>query len=216
MPAIKPGDTIRLAAQDLIVALKNGTNKAPIDLNERHTTALRQLAELFNSMIGEDDGENENAQPPRVIGDVNKKTTEPSSSHDITAPRVVNQQKRIHQQTTCNNTPVSIIEEVNENEVEQDIINQASATTQIEPSIAPPMPISEVLPKQQRRTIANYRRERETKRGANEALKKATPQPITQEKYEANCMERIFQLLPRLHTTSTPCNIIQHTVYHLM
>ena len=58
MPSIEPGDTIRLAAQDLIVALKNGPKKAPIDLNERHKTSLRQLAELFNSMTAVDDGEN--------------------------------------------------------------------------------------------------------------------------------------------------------------
>ena len=29
-------------------------------------------------------------------------------------------------------------------------------------------------------------------------------------------MESIFQPLPRLHTTSTLCNISQHAVYHLM
>ena len=58
MLAIKPGDTIQLAAQGLIVALKNGTNKAPIDLNEWQTASLRQLAELFNLMTAVDDGEN--------------------------------------------------------------------------------------------------------------------------------------------------------------
>ena len=93
-----------------------------------------------------DDGEYENAQPLRVIGDGNKKTIEPSSSHDTTAPRVVNLQKRIQQRTTRNNTPVLLIEEVKENEVEQDTIEQASATTQIKPIIAPPMPIPEVPP----------------------------------------------------------------------
>ena len=216
MPAIEPGYTIQLAAQDLIMVLKNGQNKAPIDLNERHTAALRKLAQLFNSMTAVDDGENENAQLPRVIGGGNKKTTEPSSSHDTTALRVVSQQKRIHQQTTRNNTPVSLIEEVNENEVEQDAIEQASATTQIEQIIAPPMPTPEVPPKQPQRTIANYRCEREAKRRATEALKKATPQHITEDEDEANCVERIFQPLPRLHNTSTPCNTIQHTVYHLM
>ena len=92
MLAIKPGDTIRLSAQDLIVALKNGPKKSPIDLNKRHTSSLMQLAELFNSMTVVDDGDNENSQPPRVIGDGNKNITEPSSLHDITAPRVVNLQ----------------------------------------------------------------------------------------------------------------------------
>ena len=114
MPTKRPGDTLRLAAQDLIVALKNEPNKAPIDLNKRHTTSLRQLAGLFNSMTTVDDGEKEISQPPRVLRYGNKKTTEPSSSHDTTAPRVVDLQKRIHQRNTRNNTPVSLIEKVKE------------------------------------------------------------------------------------------------------
>ena len=47
LPAIEPGDTIRLAAQDLIVAIEKMSN-APIDLNPKHTQALRQLATIFN------------------------------------------------------------------------------------------------------------------------------------------------------------------------
>ena len=127
---------------------------------------------------------------------------------------MVNQQKIIHQHTTRNNTPVSLFEEVNENDVEQYAIEQASATTKIELIVATPIPIPEVPPKRPRRTIVNYRREREAKRRATESLKKATPQPITQDEDEANCMESILQALPCLHTTSTPCNISQHVVYH--
>ena len=78
------------------------------------------------------------------------------------------------------------------------------------------MPIPKIPPKRPRRTIANYQRRREAKRRATEAFKKATPQPITQDEYEANCMETIFQPLPHVHTTSTPCNISQHAVYHLV
>ena len=111
--------------------------------------------------------------------------------------------KSIHQQTTRNNIPVTRSEKATENEVEQEIIS-------------PPMPIPKIPPKRPRRTIANYQREREAKRRATEALKKDTPQPITQEEDEAHYMETIFQPLPRLHTTSTPCNIGQHAVYHFM
>jgi hypothetical protein len=47
MPAIEPGDTVRLAAQDLIGAMPKLSN-APIDLNPKHTQALRQLTEIFS------------------------------------------------------------------------------------------------------------------------------------------------------------------------
>ena len=47
MPAIEPGDTVRLAAQDLIGAMPKLSN-APIDLNPKHTQALRPLTEIFS------------------------------------------------------------------------------------------------------------------------------------------------------------------------
>eukprot|EP00804_Cyclotella_cryptica_P014198 CCRYP_005618-RA/>CCRYP_005618-RA protein AED:0.40 eAED:0.40 QI:0/0/0/0.5/1/1/4/0/613 len=46
MPAIKPGDTKRLAAQDLIAAIRTVSN-APITLTSQHTAALQQLADIF-------------------------------------------------------------------------------------------------------------------------------------------------------------------------
>jgi hypothetical protein len=39
-PTIEPGDTIRLAAQDLIAAIKQNTKTAPISLHHKHTEAL--------------------------------------------------------------------------------------------------------------------------------------------------------------------------------
>jgi hypothetical protein len=48
MPAIEPGDTVRLAAQDLITAIRTFST-APINLTPQHTTALRQLADIFAS-----------------------------------------------------------------------------------------------------------------------------------------------------------------------
>ena len=62
MPAIEPGATLRLAAQDLIAAIKN-LKKTPIDLKPRFTAALRQLSSIFNESIDE---EQEEQPVPRV------------------------------------------------------------------------------------------------------------------------------------------------------
>jgi hypothetical protein len=97
MPAINPGDTIRLAAQDLITALQNPHPHAPIDLEPRHNQALRDLANIFQTTIkqtSEGDG-----SPARV-------DNEPSTSNDTTAPSVVRLAPRIHQRQTRRNTPV--------------------------------------------------------------------------------------------------------------
>jgi hypothetical protein len=75
MPAVEPGDTVRLAAQDLITALSNPNPQAPIDLEPRHNQdqALRDLSNIFQASIkqtSEGDGES-----PRVA-------VEPSTSHN--------------------------------------------------------------------------------------------------------------------------------------
>jgi hypothetical protein len=80
MPTVDPGDTIRLAAQDLITALKNPHPNAPIDLEPRHNQALRELSDIFQASIKQtSEGETES---PRVA-------SEPSTSHDATALRVI-------------------------------------------------------------------------------------------------------------------------------
>jgi hypothetical protein len=97
MPAVDPGDTVRLAAQDLITALNNLNPNAPIDLEPRHSQALRDLSNIFQQSIKQtSEGEGES---PRVA-------TEPSTSHNTTAPRVVQLAPRIHQRTTRRNTPI--------------------------------------------------------------------------------------------------------------
>jgi hypothetical protein len=50
MPAIEPGDTVHLATQDLIKAL-NTNSKAPLNLEPKHTEALRLLADIFQEAI---------------------------------------------------------------------------------------------------------------------------------------------------------------------
>jgi hypothetical protein len=96
MPTVEPGDTVCLAAQDLITALNNPQPNAPIDLEPRHNQALRDLSNIFQQSVkqtSEGDGKS-----PRVA-------TEPSTSHDTTAPRVLRLAPRIHQRRTRSNTP---------------------------------------------------------------------------------------------------------------
>eukprot|EP00804_Cyclotella_cryptica_P019007 CCRYP_006480-RA/>CCRYP_006480-RA protein AED:0.25 eAED:0.14 QI:0/0/0/1/1/1/2/0/936 len=101
MPQVDPGDTIRLAAQDLIHALRHPTPNAPINLTPNHNDALRKLADIFHTSVPTSEGE---AQPPRV-------TTEPATSYDLTAPRVLRSKKLVHTRHTRNNTPMPTIRE---------------------------------------------------------------------------------------------------------
>ena len=125
MPAIEPGDTVRLAAQDLIVAMQKLTN-APIDLNPKHTEALRQLTSIFNEAARlADDKENSsaprvhNTSVPRVnptplprVHTANKeKPLQPSTSTNSTSPKVLATTPRVHQRHTRNNTPMPTIHE---------------------------------------------------------------------------------------------------------
>jgi hypothetical protein len=97
MPAVDPGDTVRLAAQDLITALNNPNPKAPIDLEPRHNQALQDLSNIFQQSIKQtSEGE---GKSPRVA-------VEPSTSHNTTAPRVVRLAPRIHQRRTRSNTHI--------------------------------------------------------------------------------------------------------------
>ena len=89
MPAIEPGSTLRLAAQDLIQAIKN-LKKAPIDLNPRYTSALRQLATIFEETTVETEEATDNQAVPRVHSDKQvPRVHEPSTSHNPTSPRVL-------------------------------------------------------------------------------------------------------------------------------
>jgi hypothetical protein len=112
MPAIKPGDTIQLAAQDLIAALRLKHSKAPINLEPNHTAALRELAAIFDTVTKVTDDDNEPA--PRVKASALR--VQPSTSHDATSPRVIAQQPQVHQRTTRRNTPMPTIHETVEEE----------------------------------------------------------------------------------------------------
>jgi hypothetical protein len=86
MPAIEPGDTVQLAAQDPITAMQKLSN-APIDLNPKHMDALRKLTEIFNEAACVDDENTENNPAPRVKQPLTR--VQPASSHDPTSPKVL-------------------------------------------------------------------------------------------------------------------------------
>eukprot|EP00956_Cyclotella_meneghiniana_P018824 scaffold31709_cov41-Cyclotella_meneghiniana.AAC.14 len=89
-PSNRAQPTLRLAAQDLIAAIKNLIN-APIDLNPKYTAALRQLADIFKDTVVEKDETTEEQSVPRVR--VNNtpvpRVNTPSTSHNPKAPRVL-------------------------------------------------------------------------------------------------------------------------------
>eukprot|EP00956_Cyclotella_meneghiniana_P042060 scaffold248342_cov55-Cyclotella_meneghiniana.AAC.1 len=93
MPAIEPGATLRLSAQDLIAAIKNLIN-APIDLNPKYTAALRQLADIFKDTVVEKDETTEEQSVPRVNNTPVQRVNTPSTSHNPTAPRVLRAKPR--------------------------------------------------------------------------------------------------------------------------
>jgi hypothetical protein len=96
MPAIEPGDTVRLAAQDLIVAMQKLSN-APIDLNPKHTAALRELTEIFNETARVTNNK-ENTPAPRV------NNASPRVNPDTPVPRVqaTNKTKPLQPSTSTN------------------------------------------------------------------------------------------------------------------
>lgn len=73
MPTVDPGDTVCLAAQDLITALQNPNPNAPIDLQPRHNQALCDLSNIFQSSI---------KQTSEGEGKSLRVANEPSTSHD--------------------------------------------------------------------------------------------------------------------------------------
>eukprot|EP00956_Cyclotella_meneghiniana_P007360 scaffold10022_cov21-Cyclotella_meneghiniana.AAC.1 len=120
MPAIEPGDTIRLAAQDLIQAIQNRNKHAPIDLMPKHTEALRQLVEIFKDTTAA--GEVQSTPAPRVSA--------PSSSIDATNPERLRNQPRIHSRVTRRNTPMpTVMEETFEAE---ELENESTANKENE------------------------------------------------------------------------------------
>jgi hypothetical protein len=120
MPAIEPGDTIRLAAQDLIVALRNKHSKAPMRTTPHGS--ITTTCSNFETVTAVDTPETRVEEPvPRV--------QEPSTSHDATAPRVLRQLRPVHQCHTRNNTPINLQEENTDDDCTVQTSNVSTTTT---------------------------------------------------------------------------------------
>ena len=116
MPSIEPGSSLKLAAQDLIQAIKN-LKKAPIDLNPRYTAALRELATIFEETTVEAEETTSSQSAPRVHNNTQVlRVHEPCTSHNPTSLRVLATQPRIHQQRTRNNTLMPTIHKESNNQ----------------------------------------------------------------------------------------------------
>jgi hypothetical protein len=107
LPHVDPGNTICMAAQDLIQALQNPSPKAPVDLKPHHNQALRDLSNIFQDAVKKSApiSEGEENTPPRVAN-------QPSTSNDTKSPRVVRALPRLHQCITRNKSPLPPIKEV--------------------------------------------------------------------------------------------------------
>ena len=108
MPAIKPGDTVHLAAQDLITAIRT-LSTAPITLAPQHTTALRQLADIFSSATTVNAQQTTTSTTPvtRVAASTPPpRVNTPSTSADPTDPTKLRTQRFVHQWHTRSNTPM--------------------------------------------------------------------------------------------------------------
>eukprot|EP00956_Cyclotella_meneghiniana_P022012 scaffold40896_cov41-Cyclotella_meneghiniana.AAC.1 len=211
MPAIEPADTIRLAAQDLIQAMKNQNKNAPIHLHEKHTAALRQLSEILQAS----DPNKADEDIPEPLPRVNA----PSTSNDTS--EAIRVQPRIHQRHTRSNVPMpTVLEEEFEDEIDIEKENEpprVKTAPRVKDPVVPthspprvrkplqPVPVSPNMPRT-RRTIAQYKKQMD-------ALKKSTPNknipvPITPEK----ASRQSPRWLPHMATVTTPCGISSKAV----
>ena len=97
-----------MAAQDLIMALHNRHQTAPINKAPKHMAALQQLAQIFAEAAGTTNDEYNG--PLRVNKESSQTTTTaPSTSQNATSLMVIAKQPRVHQQQTRANNPMPTI-----------------------------------------------------------------------------------------------------------
>ena len=206
-PTIEPGDTIRLAAQDLLAALKHKNQLAPISLHHKHTEALRQLAEIFATAVGEDEQQlpRVEAAPPRV------QPNKPSTSVSPTMPETVKAIEQVHQKVMRRNTPMPEIMEtlptIHE-ESPQSLARARRRERRTQP-VEPPTP-------KIRRTIKQYQK-------AKEAVTTATPEHVKtpEPNYVSDDEDEAYNILEtkcrqQLQASANACGISANAVYHLM
>ena len=201
-PTIEPGDTIRLAAQDLIAAIEQNNNLAPISLHHKHTEALRNLAAIFADTIKEPE-----QALPRVETAVPRVHSTPTTSSEPTAPRHLKQMKFVHQRVTRSNKPPPAMPTIHEES--QQSLGRARRREKRTQPVAPP-------PIRKKRTVREYQQ-------AREMVKEATPRPvdkplpnfISQDEDEANLSFRMRTNVG-MQASANPCGIKAEAVYHLM
>ena len=71
--------------------------------------------------------------------------------------------------------------------------------------------------KKPKQNTAQYQANRKAMQKATEVVQQAIPMPITQDdEDELNFANMLVGILPKLATTSSPCNISSAAIYHLM
>ena len=201
-PTIEPGDTIRLAAQDLNPAIKQNTKTAPISLHHKHTEALRKLANIF----AEAAGETEHALP-RVEQTVPRVQNRPTTSTEPTAPSRLKQTRFVHQRVTRRTKPSPELPTIHE-ESKQNLARAQRRERRAQPVEPPPV--------HKKRTIREYQQ-------AQEAVKASTPTPvqksqpnyISQDDEEANHAMKLNGKT-EIRASANACGMTPNAVYHLM
>ena len=127
IPTISEADRTVLAANELLQRIKSEhTLKCANDI--KHKKIMQQLTDII-----------ENRPAPRVDQDAPPRVPAPSTSVNITAPRVVRKIKQLHQRKTRQNNPIpAVIKNGNENELEQhNPSNRNGEVTNAEPRVVP-------------------------------------------------------------------------------
>eukprot|EP00804_Cyclotella_cryptica_P027479 CCRYP_007450-RA/>CCRYP_007450-RA protein AED:0.29 eAED:0.29 QI:0/0/0/1/1/1/3/0/633 len=208
-PTIEPGDTIRLAAQDLIAAMKQTDKNAPISLHHKHTEALQKLASIF----AEAAGETEHSLPrvpqpvPRVQRAVPRVPHRPTTSTEPTAPSKIKRTRFVHQRVTRSNVPPPPMPTIHEESLQS--LARAKRRERRTQAVEPP-------PVRKKKPVREYQQ-------AQQRVKDVTPTPvpqpppayISQEEDEANHTRHNTQTTPP-QASPNPCGIPARAVYALM
>eukprot|EP00804_Cyclotella_cryptica_P024369 CCRYP_020067-RA/>CCRYP_020067-RA protein AED:0.42 eAED:0.30 QI:0/0/0/1/0/0/2/0/521 len=203
-PTIEPGDTIRLAAQDLIAAMKQTDKNAPISLHHKHTEALRKLASIFAEAAGETEH-----SLPRFEGAASSSRVphRPTTSTEPTAPSKIKRTRFVHQRVTRSNVPPPPMPTIHE-ESPQSLARAKRRERGHKPSNHRPV--------RKKKPVREYQ---EAQQRVKDETPTPVPQPppayISQEEDEANHTRHNTRTTPP-QASPNPCGIPARAVYALM